>query len=491
MSVLNTALDARSPAYLRARSIMLERLGELTCAVGALTATPARTDDADATGQAPGRLPARERIELLVDRDTPLLELSPTVDRDGDRQRDAGVVTAIGLVEGQLCAITADSAVAGAGLPSPYAIWKVRRAVEIAQANGLALISLCDRTGQSQVSGFGQMFATGQTRKHHDSRGELRIPMLAVILGAGTGPLAATTAPDQHRLVRPATRRSDPFTPGRLGHGVFDHEIVVGPRPAGHSTTAPALLRAARCRQPGPGSLVATDDTDAIRLARMLLARLTRGTGRPGAAYHATCPDPDLRTPGSAQVPPPRHAPSGLLAVAPADAAAPFDPREILARILDDSWFDDFDPGYGSALCAGWGAIHGHRVAVLADCQGPLGSAEVGKATQFIQISEGRPAPLLLLRGCGGHTAAQPVMSLDRTFWPQGPIEAAGGARVPQISLTVRATGPDPEEPHFRFCWPGSLADNPDDGTIDPRDTRTVLGLCLAVLAHGSRMYQI
>ena len=142
----------------------------------------------------------------------------------------------------------------------------------------------------------------------------------------------------------------------------------------------------------GLADYVAEDERDALRLAR----RLSSGNFGTASAKPATAAEP-------------KYDADDLLGIPSADLRVPFDPREILARILDGSEFDEFKPAYGPALCTGWGAIHGHRIGVLANARGVLFSAEAQKAAQFIQLANAAGTPLLFLQNTTGYMVGSRV----------------------------------------------------------------------------------
>lgn len=395
MSVLPTGVDPRAPWYLEHRSIMLERLGHLSAAVAA-----AAGSESHPAHRADRRKPTpRQRVELLVDPDTPLLELSPTVGVGTGYAVGAGLITAVGVVEGALCLIAADNApfshpTAGHEL-NPFTMVKAARAVQIARANALPLIHLCDNRGHSRTMGIDSLFPDGSTCRD--------------------------------------------FTDCSADHA-----------------------------------------RDTIRSVRRVIGRLACGAAS-GSPARLACPP---------AVVPPIHDQADLLALAPPETPGPFDPREILGRVFDGSRFDEFDEFERrprSALCAGWGAIHRHPVAVLSDGDGEQHVDDLAKGLRFVQLAESAGIPLLLLlRG-----ASVRSMSLNRLRHdgnrPASPlIETVAGARVPHLIVSLGPTPSAGDAPRFHFRWPTTHDCDTDDGTIDPRDTRTVLGLCLAVIAGTS-----
>ena len=174
----------------------------------------------------------------------------------------------------------------------------------------------------------------------------------------------------------------------------------------------------------------------------------------------------------------------------------------MLARILDDSDFDEFKPTYGPALVAGWGELHGYPVGVLANTRGTFSAAEAQKAVHFIQLANASATSLLFLQHTGGRAATGPV-EVDTARGGAPLVHAVAKSTVPHLTVTIGST-PDEaggcllaraHEPRFRFSWPVQrpsvddaaaparpAVELQDDGVIDPRDTRTVLGLCLSAI---------
>jgi acetyl-CoA carboxylase carboxyltransferase component len=277
----------------------------------------------------------------------------------------------------------------------------------------------------------------------------------------------------------------------------------------------------------GLADFVAEDERDALRLARMCIAR----TGRAG---------PKHRNPAQ----PPALDPEDLLAIPSADQRAPFDPREILARVLDGSEFDEFKPAYGTALCTGWGQVHGHPIGVLANVRGILFSAEAQKAAQFIQLANASRTPLLFLQNTTGYMVGTEYEQSGIIKHGALMINAVSNSTVPHLTINIGASYGAGNygmcgrayDPRFLFAWPnarsavmgpaqlagvlsivarqsaeskGQAYDEEadasmramvehkieeesaalfmsgrlyDDGVIDPRDTRTILGLCLSIV---------
>jgi acyl-CoA carboxylase subunit beta len=435
MSTLGTSVDPRAQAYLEYRSAMLAALATHECALDA--AREGGGERAATRHHARGKLLARERIELLVDRDSPLLELSPVAGWGANAPVGAGVVTAIGVVEDRPCVIVANDPTVRGGAIGGWGVKKLLRAQQIAHQNRLPLFCLLESEG----------FEPGEARQVF-LRGGRFLAGLARLTAAGIPTV-----------------------------GVF-----LGPRPAGMEIASPGdwfdyLIMLRDHAAPAPLDHHAEDDRDALRLTRQ-------------CARHLRPPPPAQPAP----VVPPLHDPDDLLAIPPADA------REIVARIVDGSHFDEVGTPYESAVWTGWGRVHGHPVAVLADAHGPVRDDEARRAGRFIARAEAAGSTLLFLRHGGPATATAeatltaavaatdaPVVTLRVGDW--GGLPGLGvGARFrfawPNTRSGLDLAGGDPNAPGSSALHLSGRLD--DDGLIDPRDTRTVLGLCLWIIA-GAR----
>jgi acetyl-CoA carboxylase carboxyltransferase component len=431
VTVLDTAIDPRTPAYLEGRGVALERLTRLEAALEDSRAGGG--EKAVTRHHARGKLLPRERVEMLLDQDSPFLELSPVAGWGTKYPIGAGVVTGVGVIEGVECAIIAtDPTVEGGS--GPYATVKIRRAARIAAMNRLPLLNLAESPAEATpggpAPGGGIARDLGRLASH-------RVPMICVVFGNTSGEVAYLPAlADYTIMVRgytetPAVRAQ----PARNGTN-------------GSNGAAPSM-------PVGPADQLAEDERDGLRLARQCVRRLN---WRKHGPRPRTFPPDD-----------PKYAADDLLALAGAAADTLFDPREVLARILDGSDFDEFKPGQGNALVAGWGELHGYPVGVLAAVGAPHSAAETQKAVHFIQLANATDTSLLLIQR-------------DRTpgLFGAGEIDALAHSTVPHLALNTGRTG----DPRFAFGWPadGPAPSGDDDGVIDPRDTRTVLGLCLSAV---------
>ena len=459
MTVLDTALDPRTPGYLERRGVTLERLTEFEAALE--LACAGGGEKAVTRHHARGKLLPRERVEMLLDQDSPFLELAPVAAWGTEFPVGAGVVTGIGVVEGVECMIIAsDPTVAGAA-GNPYTLAKIRRATRISSINRLPLVSLVESAADDAPQGRAP---DGGVARDLSRLAAYRVPTVCVVFGPTTGDTAYLPAlSDYTIMVR--------------GHAKM---LIIHQQPGGKSAPEVRSAPTVPAGVTGSADHLAEDERDGLRLARQCVRRLN---------WHKRGPLPRAFPPAA-----PRYDPDELLTTAAADTATLFDPREVLARILDDSDFDEFKPAQGAALVAGWGELHGYPIGVLANVGAPFTPAETQKAVHFIQLANACDTALLFLRHAGDpgpqEHAAPLVHALAKSTVPHL-VLLIGGARAP------RGT----DEPRFVFSWPAAprkadakrpetkKADKKsadtgktDDGVIDPRDTRTVLGLCLSAV---------
>jgi acetyl-CoA carboxylase carboxyltransferase component len=443
VTVLDTAIDPRTAAYLDGRGAALERLAELEVALE--QARAGGGEKAVTRHHARGKFLPRERVEMLLDRDSPFLELAPVAAGGPDSPPGAGVVTGVGVVEGVECAIVATDPTVSGGATGPYAMEKIRRAARIASANRLPLVNLVESPGDGGPAG---PQPDGGIARDLSRLAADRVPTVCVVFGATTGEVAYLPAlSDYTIMVR--------------GHAkmLTIHPPPVAGVPNGRSSPEVCGVPAVPADVTGPADQLAEDERDGLRLARQCVRRLN---------WRKHGPRPRSGPPAE-----PRYAGNDLLAIAGAGPGTLFDPREVLARILDGSDFDEFKPSQGAALVAGWGELHGYPIGILAAVGAPHTAAEMQKAVHFIQLANATDTSLLLIQRDG-----------TPGLFGTGEIDALAHSTVPHLGLNTGRTG----DPRFVFSWPvdGPLTSGDDDGVIDPRDTRTVLGLCLSAVAGAA-----
>ena len=517
--LLTSTFDPSSSAAAVNRSAMSTRLDELEelLAVGRGGGGPKYVE----RHRRRGKLLIRERIELLLDRDSPFLELQPFIGFGTEYHIGGSLVTGIGVIEGVECLVSGNDSTIRGGTNNPYTLRKALRAQEIAQCNRLPLINLVESGGADLPTQAEQFVPGGAMFRNLTRLSGLGIPTIALVFGSSTAGGA--------------------YIPGLCDHTVFvrdrAHVFLGGPplvkMATGEDADAEELGGAEmHSRTSGLSDYLAADEPDALRVGREIVAQLNWRKHGPGPTAPAD---------------PPRYDPEELVGVMSADPKVPFDPRDLLARVLDGSRFDEFKPLYGTALMTGWSSLHGYPIGVLANTRGVLFSEEAQKAAQFIQLANQRDVPLLFVHNTTGFMVGKQYEQGGIVKHGAQMINAVSNSKVPHLSLIVGgsygaanyAMSGRGYDPRFVFAWPSAqtavmgpqqlagvlsivarasaatrgvaideqedaqmreaverqiereqtaLANSGrgyDDGIIDPRDTRTVLGLALSVIHNA------
>ncbi len=501
-----------------------------------------------------GKLTARERIELLVDPGSAFLELSPLAGWGSDFTVGASLVTGIGVVEGVECMISANDPTVKGGASNPWTVKKAFRAAQIAEENNLPTISLVE-SGGADLPTQKEIFIPGGRLFRDLTRSSARKqPTIALVFGNSTAGGA--------------------YVPGMSDYTVFVRggaKVFLGGPPlvkmaTGEESDDESLGGAEmHARVSGLADYLAEDEHDAIRIGRRIVARLNRR--RPGVAIPGYPGELEPHPRSFGVEPPvspgtrgnqqphfaePEEDVDGLLDLIPTDLKEPFDPREVIVRIVDGTSahngrpFDEFKPLYGTSLVTGWAQLHGHPIGILANAQGVLFSEEAQKATQFIQLANQADTPLLFLHNTTGYMVGKDYEQGGIIKHGAQMINAVSNSTVPHLSVIMGASygagnyGMNGRafDPRFLFTWPSakSAVMGPaqlagvleivarqsaestgepfdaegfrgikdyveasveeqslpfflsgmlyDDGVIDPRDTRTVLAICLSVIAN-------
>ncbi|MGW4273279.1 acyl-CoA carboxylase subunit beta [Streptomyces seoulensis] len=524
MTVLPTALDTDSADYRAARESMLAKLAGLEAehAKALAGGGPKYVD----RHRGRGKLLARERVELLLDPDTPFLELSPLAAWGSEYTVGASLVTGIGVVEGVECLITANDPTVRGGASNPWSLKKALRANDIALANRLPCISLVESGGADLPSQKEIFIPGGAIFRDLTRLSAAGIPTVAVVFGNSTAGGAYVPGMSDHVIM--VKERAKVFLGGpplvKMATGEESDDESLGG----------AEMHA---RVSGLADYFAVDERDALRQARRVVARLNHRKAHPDPPFAEQPEQPE-------QPEPPKYDNGELIGIVPGDLKIPFDPREVIARIVDGSDFDEFKPLYGTSLVTGWAALHGYPVGILANAQGVLFSAESQKAAQFIQLANQRDIPLLFLHNTTGYMVGREYEQGGIIKHGAMMINAVSNSRVPHLSVLMGASYGAGHygmcgrayDPRFLFAWPSAKSavmgpqqlagvlsivarqsaaakGHPyddeadaalramveqqieseslpmflsgrlyDDGVIDPRDTRTVLGLCLSAL---------
>ena len=512
MTVLRSTLEPSGDA----RQAMLDALGEI--AAETAKAVAGGGGKAVARHHARGKLTARERIELLLDEDSPFLELAALAGYGSAFTVGASVVAGIGEVSGVECLLIANDPTVKGGASNPWSLRKTVRMHEIALQNRLPVISLVESGGADLPTQKEVFIPGGAVFRNLTRLSAAGIPTIALVFGTSTAGGAYLPGMSDHVVL--IEKRSKVFLAGpplvKAATGEESDDESLGGAEM-HARTS------------GLADHYARDEPDAIRIGRRIVARLN---WRKAAGPVTATPKP------------PRYAAEDLLSIVPPGLKAPFDPREVIARIVDDSDFDEVKPLYGDSLVTGWAQLHGYPVGILANARGVLFSAESQKAAQFIQLANRSHTPLLFLHNTTGYMVGAEYEQGGIIKHGAMMINAVANSAVPHISVLLgnsygaghygmcgRAF-----DPRFVFSWPSArssvmgarqLADvttmvsrasalaqgKPfdedgaevvrrmieqqisaeampavlsglvyDDGIIDPRDTRDVLGLALSAI---------
>ncbi|MFI6322643.1 acyl-CoA carboxylase subunit beta [Nonomuraea sp. NPDC050556] len=464
-----------------------------------------------------GKLLARERIELLIDPDSPFLELSPLAAWGSDFPVGASVVTGIGVIEGVECVITANDPTVRGGASNPWTLKKTLRAADIALRNRLPYINLVESGGADLPTQKEIFIPGGQIFRDLTRMSAAGIPTVALVFGNSTA--GGAYVPGMSDYVVMVKERAKVFLGGpplvKMATGEESDDESLGGAEM-HARTS------------GLADYLAADEHDALRIGRQIVRSLNwRKQGV---------------TPG--EVEEPKFPADDLLGIVPEDLKVPFDPREVIARVVDGSAFEEFKPLYGPSLVTGWATIHGYPVGILANAQGVLFSAESQKATQFIQLANQSRTPLVFLQNTTGYMVGKEYEQGGIIKHGALMINAVSNSTVPHLTIVMGASYGAGNygmcgrayDPRFLFAWPSakSAVMGPaqlagvlsivgrasaaarglpydeegdaamramveaqieaeslpfflsgrlyDDGVIDPRDTRTVLGLCLSAI---------
>ena len=532
---LPTAVNASSEAFGQNRDDLLERLA----------AIEELLDEAEAGGgpaamerlRGRGKLPIRERIANMIDPNSPFLEISALAAYRSDYTMGGGMVVGIGVIGGTECVIMGNDPSVLAGALTPYASKKWMRALEIARDNHIPHVSLVESAGADLrlggSDGGGSEFTGGGASRsqtvHFAESGrffyemielsKMRIPTVCVVFGSSTAGGAYQPGLSDYNIV--VADQSKIFLAGpplvKMATGEeSDDETLGGARL--HAEVS------------GLGDYFATDEMDAIRMCREVVSHLNRQKPHPGPTMAAD---------------PPVHDPEELLGLVSRDLRQPFDMREVIARVVDGSRFEEYKARYGTTLVCGWASICGYPVGILAN-NGVLYPDSSQKGATFIQLCNQVDVPLVFLQNITGFMVGRdyeadgmvkkgsqminavtnstvPHLTViigssygagtygmsGRAFgnrftwlWPTAKIAVMGPKQIAGVMSQVRRARaarkgePFDEDEDARIVAQaeaiqerGSLALRAtgaisDDGIIDPRDTRAVLGMCLSVVGN-------
>ena len=536
MAVLQSQLNTRSEQFRQNKEEMTAKLEQMD----ELYAEAAQGGGAEALERLAKRnkMPIRERIAWALDPDSPFLEISPLAAWRSHVAIGSGFVVGVGVIEGVECVILGHDPSVRAGAFNHFNSKKLMRGLEVARENRLPYVQFVESAGADLRGGGGGGGGGGtpvdpllRVEGHFAESGRLfyeitelskmRIPTISLVFGASTAGGA--------------------YQPGMSDYNIFVKNqamVSLGGPPLVKMATGedaePETLGGAdmHTSTSGLGDYLAENEMDGIRLLREVMGHLNWRKLGPGPSMPAD---------------PPVHDRQELLGIVGEDLKKPFDIREVIARVVDGSRFEEFKPRYGPTLVTGWASIHGYPVGILGN-NGALMSESSEKASQFIQLCNQIDVPLLFLHNITGYVVGTDFEQGGITKNGSKMINAVTNSTVPHITVIVgasygagnygmsgRAFGTK-----FTFIWPtakiavmgpeqmagvmtivqkaaaerrGAEFDDAanslreaavmanaeeqskglfatsrvsDDGMIDPRDTRDVVGFALSAVANDA-----
>jgi acyl-CoA carboxylase subunit beta len=520
---LPSTLDTSSELFRKNRADMLEQLGVIDELL----------DEAQAGGgekamermRSRGKLPVRERIAQVLDPDTAFLEISPLAGYGSDYTVGGGMIVGLGVIAGTECVIMANDPSVLGGALTLYSAKKWMRALEIARDNQIPYVSFVESAGADLRvgSGGGGRMQTGHFaesgRFFYDliELSKMRVPTVSVVFGSSTAGGAYQPGLSDYTIV--VKDQSKIFLAGpplvKMATGEESDDETLGG----------ALMHA---EVSGLGDYFAEDERDAIRLCREVVSHLNWRKNGPEASLS----DDE-----------PLYDPEELLGIVSRDLRQSVDVRDVIARVVDGSRFEEFKARYGPTLICGWASVHGFPVGILGN-NGVIHPNAAEKAGQFIQLCNQIDVPLIFLQNITGYMVGKEAEAQGIIKKGSQMLNAVTNSTVPHLTVIIGSSygagtygmSGRAFNNRFTFLWPtakvavmgpkqiagvmsqvrraqaerkgeefdeeedakivamveeaqekGSLAlaatsAVSDDGIIDPRDTRTVLGLCLSVV---------
>ncbi len=527
MPAIESQIDTSSDAFQANREAMLTGIREFRSREQALADLAERARE---RFHARGQLMPRERLELLLDRGAPFLELASLagfLDQQGkEAEIPGGPITGIGYVSGVRCLIIASNSAVKGGTTTPDAQIKYQRAQEIAISNKLPVILLVESGGANLLYQAGIFVRGGRGFCNQSRMSAAGIPQITVVHGSSTaGGAYLPGLSDYVIAVRNQTKiflAGPPLLKAATGEIATDEELGGAEM---HATVS------------GTAEYLAEDDGEALRLAREVVAKLGWNGLLPSQEKHAGRE--------------PRYDADEIAGIVQMDYRKPYDVREVIARIVDDSDFLDFKEFYGPHTVCGHAAIAGYPCGLIGN-NGPIDPAGSVKAAQFIQLCCQSGTAIIYLQNTTGYLVGKEPEAAGAIKHGSKMIQAVANATVPQLTLNIGGSFGAGNygmcgrsfDPRFLFAWPNSrlavmggeqaarvmtiiteekwkrqqkpvdhdvlekmTADivqqfdiessalyctsrGWDDGIIDPRDSRSILAFCLSI-CHEAEARQL
>ena len=531
---LKSSLDIKSEQYLKNKEMMLEKLDFLD---GLL-------DLAEIGGgihhherlAKRGKMPVRERVMNVLDEDSPFLEIQPFAAYGTNNYNvGGGCVSGVGIISGVECVIFANDPTVKAGAMTVYVGEKWKRAKEISRENKIPFISFVESAGgdlsvSNSGDGDNPPIAPSLQQGHFASTGrffyemtelsKLRIPVISVVFGSSTAGGA--------------------YQPGMSDYNIFIKDqskaFLAGPplvKMATGEESDDETLGGAQMHSEisGLSDYLAEDEMDALRICREVVSHLNWSKEGPEPKIESSEPVYDKEE---------------LLGILSEDLKSAVDIKEIIARFVDGSKFEEFKPLYGSSLVCGWASVHGYQIGIIGN-NGPIYPESAEKGASFIQLCNKRNIPLIFLHNVTGFLVGKDFERQGIIKKGSQLINAVSNSMVPHITFIVGASygagtyamSGKAFNNRFTFLWPtakiavmgpeqmagvmsivrkakakrdgkpfdekadeqlkamvidyleklshGLVASSmlTDDGIIDPRDTRDVIGFCLSIVSNN------
>jgi 3-methylcrotonyl-CoA carboxylase beta subunit len=440
MPVLNSRAELKSPAFDQNRAHMQALVDDLNQQARRI---------AEGGGEAAmqrhierGKLPPRQRIAQLLDAGSPFLEIGQLAAHDmyGDEHVPAaGVVAGIGRIHGVECMVVANDATVKGGSYYPITVKKHLRAQDIARQNRLPCIYLVDSGGANlprQDEVFPDRDHFGRIFYNQANMSAAGIPQIAVVMGSCTAGGAYVPAmADESIIVRNQGTiflAGPPLVKMATGEDVSAEELGGGEL---------------HCQQSGVADHLAENDAHALQLARQAVARLN----------WPASPEP------SQPITPPRHDIHDLYGIIPSDTRQPFDVREVIARLVDGSEFDEFKARFGTSLVCGFASLYGMPIGIVAN-NGILFSESAQKGAHFIQLCAQRGIALLFLQNITGFMVGPKYEAEGIARHGAKMVTAVACANVPKLTLVIGGSFGAGNygmcgrayDPNFMFMWPNA-----------------------------------
>ena len=531
-SPLRSNLNTRSAEFAENREAMLERIDEIAkmLAEGAMGGGEAAHERLAKRG----KLPVRERIALALDPDSPFLEISSLAGYGSDYPIGGGAVLGIGVIAGVECVIFANDPTVLGGALTPYVGKKWERALEIARDNGIPYVSFVESAGadlrrggdggkdgkkKSRPARTDHFAQTGRTFYETIELSKMRIPTVCVVFGSSTAGGAYQPGMSDYNIV--IKEQSKIFLAGpplvKMATGEESDDETLGGAQM-HAEVS------------GLGDYFAEDEPDALRLCREVVSHLN--WTKPG-------PEPSL------QADEPLYDPEELLGIVHKDLKRPLDIRDVIARVVDGSRFEEFKPRWGATMVCGFASIQGFPVGILGN-NGVIYPDAAQKGAHFVQLCNQIDLPILFLQNITGFMVGKDFEESGIVKKGSQMINAVTNSTVPHLTVVVGnsygagtyAMSGRAFNNRFTFLWPSAkiavmgpeqlagvmsivrrnqalrkgiefdeeidrqlveavirserrnelalsaTSAITDDGIIDPRDTRTVLGMCLSIVRN-------